>query len=469
MAPKDSPAFRAVVTTGIYCRDGCPAAPLAKNVRDYAFAAAAEADGYRPCRRCRPERLADPGRGTDPPDLVCRALRMIASGALDTRSTDELAADLGVSDRHLRRLFHAHVGTSPSAVARSRRAHLARRLLDDSDLTVSDIGFAAGFSSLRQMNRVMQIVFHRTPTQLRGRSRRVAHPAGDGSLVLQLAAEEPIAVEPLFRFLQHRAVPGVETVTADSYERTVLVEGAPGLIRLRPVPGTSEMHLCVLLPSYRSLSHVVEQARRLLDLDAPIGSIDHQLSTSSLLRSSVRRWPGMRVPGCWDPFEQAIRVVLGQQITVAAATTIAGRVVEAHGTRVDTGGGEPRYLFPSAEVLAGLEAHELPLPAARAETVIELSRAVAGGDLEFGDHRPIPEVVEQLESIPGIGPWTAAVIALRSLGDRDAFPSGDVGVRRALTPGSERPPAMVSESVAVPWRPYRSYATVRLWHSLAST
>lgn len=465
MEQPDSPAFHAVVTTGIYCRDGCPASPLARNVRDYTFAASAEADGYRPCRRCRPERSPQPVGATDAPDLVCRALRVIAAGGLDRTSTDQLAHDLGVSDRHLRRLFRHHVGTSPDVVARSRRAHLAKRLLDETTLPVSDIAFAAGFNSLRQMNRVVQTVFHRTPTELRAHSPHDPLSAVDGSLVLRLAGRAPFAAEPLFSFLRDRAVPDAESATTTSYQRTVIVGDAPGLIHLEAIPDSPDVSLRALLPSYRSLSHLVEQARRLLDLDAPIQAIDPRLAAAPALRASVRRTPGMRVPGVWDPFELAVRAILGQQVTVAAATTLAGRLVEAHGTAVTTPDDRTHRVWPTAEALCDLDPAAIGVPRARGATLVAISRAVADGELVLDDRQPPDEVDAKLRSLPGIGPWTASYIAMRALGDRDAYPVGDVALRAAMERDGVRPSSAAVDEAFAAWRPWRAYAAIRLWHA----
>lgn len=463
-----SPVFHAVATTGIYCRDGCPASPLARNVRDYTFAAAAEADGYRPCRRCRPEHSPQATGAADAPDLVCRALRVISAGGLDVTSTEHLARDLGVSDRHLRRLFNHHVGTSPDAVARSRRAHLAKRLLDETTLPVSDIAFAAGFNSVRQMNRVVRSVFHRTPTELRAHAPRDRDAAADGSLVLRLAGRPPLAVQPLFAFLGHRAVAGVESVSATSYRRTVTIDGAPGFIHLETIHDSPDITLRALLPSYRSLSHVVDQARRLLDLDAPIHAIDAQFRSDPILAASVRRQPGMRVPGVWDSFELAVRAILGQQVTVAAATTLADRLVEAHGTTVITPDGKVHRVWPDAEQLAGVDPATIGVPAARAASVLTLSRAVADGELVLDDRRSADEIVARLRSLPGIGPWTASYIAMRALGDRDAHPSGDVALRAALEGRGGRPSSAEVDRAFEVWRPWRAYAAVRLWHTRTS-
>ncbi len=457
--------FHAVVTTGIYCRDGCPASPLARNVRDYVYPAAAEADGYRPCRRCRPEHAPQPTGGDDAPDLVCRALRMIAAGALDAAPTDALARELGVSDRHLRRLFHQHVGASPDQVARSRRAHLAKRLLDESELPVCDVAFAAGFNSVRQMNRVVRSVFRRTPTDMRRRAPVRSEPAADGALVLRLPGRAPMAFGALFDFLGARAVPGVEIVTATSYQRTITTHGAPGIVHVEALPDSPDVRMRVLLPSYRSLHHLVERARRLFDLDAPIEAVDHDLGSDPILAPSVRAHPGMRVPGAWDPFEIAVRAILGQQVTVTAATTLAGRLVESHGTTVTAPDGTVRRVWPAPEVLAGADPGSFGMPLARARSILALSRAVANEDLVMDDRRPADEIVHQLLALPGIGPWTASSIAMRSLGDRNAFPSGDIALRAALEQAGRRPSSAEVDAAFDAWQPWRAYAAIRLWHT----
>ncbi len=398
------------------------------------------------------------------PTWCARALRMIAAGALDTAATDELAHELGVSDRHLRRLFLHHVGASPDQVARSRRAHLAKRLLDESGLPVSDIAFAAGFNSVRQMNRVVQSVFHRTPTEMRRRSPARSDPTGDGALELRLAGHSPMAFEPLFRFLETRAIPGVEQASPMSYERTITTDGAPGLVSLEAVPDSPDVRMRVLLPSYRSLTHLVAQARRLFDLDAPIQAIDHRLRSDHILAESVRTHPGMRVPGAWDPFEIAVRAILGQQVTVAAATTLATRLAASHGTTVTAPDGRILRVWPTPDVLAGSDPESFGVPLSRGHSILALSRAIAEERLVLDDRRPVDEIVTQLVALPGIGPWTASYIAMRVLGDRDVYPFGDVALRTALERSGARPTSVQVDSAFETWRPWRAYAAIRLWH-----
>ena len=357
------------------------------------------------------------------------------------------------------------MGASPDQVARSRRAHLAKRLLDESALPVSDIAFAAGFNSVRQMNRVVQSVFHRTPTELRRCAPAASPTAADGALALRLPGRTPIAFGALFDFLRYRAVPGVEVVSATSYQRTITTHGAPGIVHVEPLPDSPDVRMRVVLPSYRSLHHLVERARRLFDLDAPIQAIDHHLGSDPILAPSVRAHPGMRVPGAWDPFETAVRAILGQQVTVAAATTLAARLVESHGTTVTAPDGTVRRVWPAPEVLAEADPGAFGMPLARARSIVELSRAIADEDLVMDDRRPTDEIVDELLALPGIGPWTASYIAMRSLGDRNAYPSGDAALRAALEQAGRRPSSAGVDAAFDAWRPWRAYAAIRLWHT----
>src|SRR2546423_4772538 len=363
--------FTAVVTTGIYCRAGCPGTPLRRNTRPYAYAAAAEAAGFRPCLRCRPDREPDPG-WVDAPELVCRALRSIADGALDGATEDALAVRLGVSARHLRRLFDAHVGAPPAEVARSRRAHFARRLLDDTDLPVARVSDAAGFNSVRQMNRVMKDVFDFTPLELRARRRAPDRCVTDGGLELRVPYRPPLAWDALLGFLAPRAIPGVEAVDLDAgvYRRTVELAGAPGVLEVWDEPDRNALRLRAHLPAFDGLVHLVAGVRRMFDLDADPEAIDPVLACDSVLRPLVRARPGLRVPGAIDPFEVGVRAVLGQQVSVAAATRLAGRLVAAHGRSAPRLGplGLP-HLFPSPRRLARADLTVVGLTGARAGAI----------------------------------------------------------------------------------------------------
>jgi AraC family transcriptional regulator of adaptative response / DNA-3-methyladenine glycosylase II len=452
-------SFTAVVTTGIYCREGCPATPLRRNTRPYDYAAAAEAAGFRPCLRCRPDREPDPS-WVDAPELVCRALRLISDGFLDGTTEDVLADRLGVSARHLRRLFDEHVGATPAEVARSRRAHFARRILDDTDLSIADVSRAAGFTTVRHMNRVMKQVFHFTPQELRAKRRDPRRLVADGGLELRLPYRAPLAWGTMIRYLAPRAIPGVEAVDVDAgvYRRTIVFGDAPGVIEVRDSDERTHLLLRVHVSRFEGLVHLVQQVRRQFDLDADPATIDAHLARDPLLRPLVRRHRGLRVPGGYDPVELGVRAILGQQVTVAGATRLAGRIVDTYGTPVpglDALG--VTHTFPSAAVLGDAPLEALGLTAARARAVREF--AAAAPKLRFDGGIPLPELVGALVDLPGIGPWTAHYIAMRAAGERDAFPEGDLGLRKA----AGAPSAAALGEASKRWRPWRAYGAMQLW------
>jgi AraC family transcriptional regulator of adaptative response / DNA-3-methyladenine glycosylase II len=449
--------FTGVVTTGIYCRPGCSGNPLARNTRPYTSAAAAEAAGFRPCLRCRPDREPTPG-WVEAPELVCRALRAIADGALDDATEDALAARLGVSARHLRRLFDLHVGATPAEVARSRRAHFARRLLDDTDLPLAQVATAAGFNSVRQFNRVMKDVFRFTPNDLRARRRAPDRLVADGGLELRMPYLPPLAWQSMLSFLAPRAMPGVEMVDLDAgiYRRVIELSGAPGVIEVWDEPERSTLRLRVHLPTFDGLVHLLASVRRLFDLDADPSVIDTALARDRMLRPLVRARRGVRVPGAIDPLEVSVRAVLGQQVSVAGATTLAGRVVERFGTPVPgIAALGLTHLFPDAATLAKADLTEVGVTGARARAVNELARAIATGDLELHRARDLDHTLAELQALPGFGPWTAHYVAMRACGERDAFPASDLGLRRIL--GDD------ASARAEGWRPWRAYGAIQIW------
>jgi AraC family transcriptional regulator of adaptative response / DNA-3-methyladenine glycosylase II len=454
--------FTAVRTTGIYCRPGCGGRPLARNTQQYAYAAAAEAAGFRPCLRCRPDREPDPS-WIDAPELVCRAMRAIVDGALDNSTEDILADRLGVSGRHLRRLFDQHVGATPADVARSRRAHFARRLLDDTDLPIARVSDAAGFNSVRQMNRVMKDVFHFTPAELRARRTKADRCVADGGLELRAPYRAPLAWHALLEFLGPRAIPGVEAVDLDAglYRRTIELGGEPGVIEVWDEPQRSALRLRVHLNNFDDLVHLVSRVRRLFDLDADPEVIDAALARDKTLRPLVRARRGLRVPGALEPFEVAVRAVLGQQVSVAAATRLAGRIVAAYGPPVP--GIEPlglTHLFPDAAALAKADLTECGVTRARARAIGELAAAVESGDLILDAGGDLEATIGALRALPGFGDWTAHYVAMRGCGQRDAFPATDLGLRRLL--GDD--PA----GQAARWRPWRAYGALHIWTAEAA-
>jgi len=463
----DGRFFLGVTTTGIYCRPICPArAPRPENVRFYSCAAAAEEAGFRPCRRCRPETAPGTPAWHGTSSTVSRALRLIEESALDHgREVAYLAGRLGLGERQLRRLFARHLGASPAAVARTRRVHFARRLIDETALPMRTIASGSGFASVRQFNHDMRRVFRASPTALR-RSRPRRDVSSGGALVVRLPYRAPYDWDSLLAYLAARAIPGVEAVRDGSYRRTLRLARGAGWIEVSQAPGESALSVALHLPASAEWIVVVERLRRVFDLAADPQVIAASLRRDPLLAPLVRRRPGLRIPGAWDPFELAVRAILGQQVTVRGATTLAGRLVERFGETVaGTGASGVGRLFPRPANLASAPLESIGLPSARAAALRSLAAAVASGDLVLEGGASLGEAVASLTRLPGIGPWTAHYVALRALGEPDAFPAGDLGLRRAAgVPG--RPATETALAArAERWRPWRGYAALHLWTS----
>jgi AraC family transcriptional regulator, regulatory protein of adaptative response / DNA-3-methyladenine glycosylase II len=472
----DGRFYTAVTSTGIYCRPVCPArTPARRNMRFYPHPGAAEAAGFRACRRCRPETSPGSPEWNVRADLTGRAVRLIADGYVDEHGVDGLARRLAVTERHLRRLLVAELGAGPLALARSMRMQTARRLLAETTMPITEIAFASGFSSVRQFNATFLEAYGKPPSSLRPTLRRPAPPGGktgpDGAwLTLRLACREPFDGTALLGFLALRAVPGVEQVTGRSYARTIHAPGGPGLIELTlpgaPAPGAAvsgaraepgHVLLRARLPGLRGVGQVVSRCRQLLDLDADACAINAVLADDDLLAPLVAARPGLRVPGTYDGFELAVRAVLGQQVSVPAARTLAGRLAGRFGTRLEIPDRPPAVLFPGPADLADADLSGLGLTTARQATLRALAASAASGAVEL-DHGADPEqTAARLGELPGIGPWTISYILMRAVGDPDAFPASDLGLRRALDSlGS-------STARADRWRPWRAYAAVHLW------
>jgi AraC family transcriptional regulator, regulatory protein of adaptative response / DNA-3-methyladenine glycosylase II len=451
--PPGVEAFSAVATTGIYCRPECPGRPLPEHVTKYRLAAAAEAAGYRACLRCRPYRSPD-ALDWSGPELVCRGVQLILGGALDGGTEAELGARLGVSARHLRRLFTAHLGVTPDGLARSARTHFARRLLEETDLSVSEVAFAAGFGSVRQFNRACRDVFRMPPRELRARRRKSDLLAAEAGLTVRLPFDGLLDWRSLLGYFEARAIPGVESVSGETYRRTIVAGGEAGVLELLP-GGDDHLLLRVHLPHWDELMHVVARARRIANLDADLAEPARQLADDPVLGRLLRKRPGLRVPGTWDPYETGVRAILGQQVSVAGANTLAGRLVERLGERVP---GLERFglshTFPPPATVAEADLAELGLTGARAVAVRSFARAVADDAIRLDRSVGLGPLVASIQVIDGLGAWTAHYIALR-LGERDAWPATDLGLRRALGKhGSE---------VAERWRPWRALAATHLW------
>jgi AraC family transcriptional regulator, regulatory protein of adaptative response / DNA-3-methyladenine glycosylase II len=546
----DGRFFTGVTSTGIYCRPICPArTPARRNMRFFAHAGAAEAAGFRACRRCRPE--ASPGSPdwNARADLAARAVRLIADGYADEHGIGGLARRLAVTDRHLRRLLLAELGATPIALARATRLQTARRLLAETAMPVTEIAFASGFSSVRQFNTTFQEICGRPPSALRSRAHRGGHggtaggiaagrtatvaagtavAAGNAAatetvaggaaatggtaagtwLTLRLACREPFDGQSLLRFLAARAIPGVEEVAPGRYRRTIRVPGGSGVIELIPPaaagsgeggwagqagpaerdgpgagragpaerPGEAQVLLRVQLTSLRGVGQVVSRCRRLFDLDADPQAIDAALAADEVLAPLIAARPGLRVPGAYDGFELAVRAVLGQQVSVPAASTLTGRLAARYGTPLaagpETGPGDPAgpagpagpltVLFPRPADLAGADLSGLGLTTGRQATLRALAAACAAGRLNLDPGTDPAETAARLAELPGVGPWTIAYILMRAVADPDAFPGSDLGLRRAMGQLGIEP------GHAGRWRPWRAYAALHLWARLAA-
>ncbi len=456
--------FVGVVTTRIYCRPGCPAPlPKAKNMRFYAYAAGAENAGFRPCRRCRPETAPGSPVWNGTSATVSRALKRIFDGD-GHESVETLAARLGLGSRQLRRLFAEHVGASPASLQRTHRVHFARRLLDETSLPAADVAFASGFESVRRFNDAIRATFHRTPTELRGRNGIEAR-----SIRLRLPFRPPFDARSLFSFLEERALPGVEAVRGHAYSRTIESRGAPGVLTLSKNVNENFLVLSLNPPPGSDLLDIVRRAGRLFDVDADPLAIAEVLGRDALLAPLVAARPGLRVPGAWDPFELSVRAILGQQVSVRGARTLAGRLVAAFGRPLPGGGADGlTHLFPAAAALAAADLSGIGIPAARAATIRTLAAAVNTGRLELTAARGLEDFETRLRALPGIGPWTAQYVALRAFGEPDAFPAGDLGLRRALEAARVPAGAAALRQRALSWSPFRAYAALHLWTSLAA-
>lgn len=456
--------FVAVETTGIYCRPICPARTPAQ-ARCVFFGRAAEAEraGFRACFRCRPE-LAPGSAPVDAvPRLVQSAVARIDAGFLNDGGVDELASALGVTSRHLRRVMEAELGLSPVELAQTRRLALAKQLLQDTALPLSEIAFAAGFTSVRRFNALFQARFGRPPSALR-RARGAV--AGQDCITLRLDYRAPLAWSTLLEFLAYRAIPGVETVEGGEYHRTVELGDTVGWLAVRRDEQRAALRARVSMSLAPKLMTVVSLLRALFDLDARPDLVTEQLLRDPLFAPLVEARPGLRVPGAFDGFETAVRAVLGQQVSVRAATTLSGRLVARFGVRIAPDAAGLEWLFPKASALARASVDEVAaigLPATRARTIIELARAFAEGRVALSSGSAPESIIASLVTLPGIGEWTAHYIAMRVLRWSDAFPAADLGVRKALGVTSIK----AAEARALAWRPFRAYGVMHLWTALS--
>ncbi len=461
----DGRFITAVRSTGIYCRPICPApTPKLENCTFYPLAAAAQESGYRPCLRCRPEAAPGTPAWAGTSTTVARALKLIAAGALDEAGVPQLAERLGVGERHLRRLFARHVGASPLAVAQNRRLLFAKKLLDETDLGMTEVALAAGYASLRRFNAALLGAYGRPPGSLRQKG---GWSAGATDLKLELAYREPYQWPAICDFLGRRAIPGVEEVTPEAYRRTIAVAGSHGVVEVAPhAAGSLTARIKLARPA--PIIGIVQRLRKLFDLDVDPAEVAAQLGQDGVLASDVARLPGLRLPGAWDGFELGVRAILGQQVTVKGAMTLAGRLVAEWGEPLTLNGraracGGLSHVFPEASRLAAADLTGIGLPRARAATINALAAAVAGGEVAFDGAAPFERSRAGLLALPGIGAWTADYIAMRALRDPDAFPAGDLGLRKASAARGGPDDAKGLEALSQAWRPWRAYAAMLLW------
>jgi AraC family transcriptional regulator of adaptative response / DNA-3-methyladenine glycosylase II len=487
--------YTAVTSTRIYCRPSCPArTPLRRNVRFYRSAAAAQAAGFRACRRCRPDAVPGSPEWDTRADVVARAMRLIADGVVDRDGVPGLARRLGYTERHLHRMLAAEVGAGPLALARAQRAQAARVLVETTDLSLTEIAFAAGFGSVRQFNDTVKQVYGVPPSGLRSSAPR---PAGTEAITIRLAYRSPLHAASLLEFLGARAVPGVERYDGVDYHRALRLPHGSAMVALTPTSGHVTARL--RLADVRDLAPAVARCRRLFDLDADPVAVDAALAADGALASSVAKEPGVRVPRAVDGFETAVRAIVGQQVSVAGARRVLARLVAAGPVVVDAASreraaaGEGRAVgagdggagqaaggptghagsadttealapFPDPETVLSLPDSAFAMPARRRQTIRSLAAAVAAGELDLEPGADRAETATRLRAISGVGDWTADYIALRALAEPDAFLPTDLGVRRgAAALGLPDEPADLAAHAARYWAPWRSYALIRLW------
>lgn len=460
----------AVRTTGIYCRPSCPAiTPKRTNVDFYPTAAAAQQRGFRACKRCRPDASPGSPEWNARQDVVARAMRLIADGVVERDGVPGLARRLSYSERHLNRLFTDELGAGPLAVARAQRAHTARLLIETTSMSLTDVAFAAGFGSLRQFNDTVREVFAASPSELRAANRRRSIPSRVGAdsaaantavaVGIRLAVREPFASDDVMSFIGERAVPGIESWDGRVYRRSLDLPGGVGVTEL--TAAADHVAARIELSEWSDLGVAVQRIRRLLDLDSDPAAVDAVLAADPRLAALVDAVPGRRAPASVDPYETAIRAVVGQQVSVAGARTVAGRIVDAIGQLLPEASGEITHVFPRPSELAAAPDRAFSMPGTRRDTIRRVAAAVAAGEIEL-DVGCDPSVVHrQLLALKGIGPWTADYVVMRGLGHPDTFLTNDLGVRHGL----ER--LGLGAEDAVRWAPWRSYAVHHLWASPA--
>lgn len=466
----DGRLFTGVKTTGIYCRPVCPSrTPKQENVLFYSSAAAAQEAGFRPCLRCRPETAPELAAWRGTSNTVSRALLLIEMGALDENDVEGLATRVGVGERQLRRLFRVHIGASPIAVAQTRRVLLAKQLIHETKLPMAEVALAAGFGSIRRFNETFLGLFGRPPRTLRRSGAAALSSAATGAVTILLRYRPPYDWPAMLSFLAARAIRGIEVVSDEGYMRTIDINGAQGIVSVRPAEKNA-LRVVVRFPRLSALPTIIARLRRVFDLGADPQAIGAQLAEDPALAPLVAMRPGLRVPGAWDGFELAMRAVLGQQITVSAAIGLAGKLVARCGeplASASVAASGLTHVFPRPERVAATDLSTLGMPRSRAVALSSLAAAVVANPRIFAAGRSLEDAIAELRTLSGVGEWTAQYIAMRELREPDAFPAADVGLMRALAdPQGRRPNARQLLARAERWRPWRAYAAQHLWASL---
>lgn len=451
--------FVAVSSTKIYCRPICTVkAPQQKNCSFYDNAAKCERAGFRPCLKCRPELAPGNSIVDSRSRLITDALSRIEDNALAADSLEELANELGVSSRHLRRVFESEIGVSPVEYIQTQRLLAAKRLLTDTSMPVTQIALASGFGSVRRFNALFQERYRLSPSELRkSRSDELGGPSD--TFTCSLSYRPPYDWESILSFLRLRACPGIESVTEKSYSRTVSIDGIDGWLSVEQSQKSPSLIVTLSSSLAPKFLQIVNRLNRLFDLQAKPDLIETQLG------NLASGFPGLRVPGAFDPFEVSIRGILGQQVSVKAATNLAGRLANKYGAKIDTPIDELKLLSPTAEKLSKATTEgisELGIISTRANTIINFAKAYAKGELKLYPGADYDATVKTLVSLPGIGEWTADYIAMRCLAWPDAFPHGDLGIKKALNNNSKKEILALAEA----YRPWRAYAAMHLWKSL---
>ena len=466
----DGRFFVGVLTTGIYCRPVCPVKiPKKENIQLYKSAAAAAAAGFRPCLRCRPESSPGTPAWSGSSWKVSRALQLIDQGFLDDGAVDELAAQLQVGARQLDRLFQKHLGASPVEVAQTRRLHFAKKLIDETEMALAEICYASGFGSVRRFNAVFSKIYGRSPKQLREK-RKQPRRTEQAAIEITLSFRPPFDWQSMLAFLKFRSISGVEAVTDDSYARTICVAGVAGDFSVRFSQDSNQVVVMINHPQSCHLYQIIDRIRSIFDLRADSAQIDQILAKDKLLKPMVNKFPGLRVPGCWDGFEVAVRAILGQQISVKAASTLVARIASRHGSAYTCANPQLTHVFPCATELRRANLDGLGIVTQRIAAIKSVAELIASGNIKIDCTLDTDNFVEKICQVKGIGEWTAHYIAMRALNDPNAFPHSDLILRRAAAPasGAGEIAALTARQLlarAEAWQPWRAYAVILLWRN----